>query len=191
VPPPEWRPCGASQSATVPTAERVGPRAIADADRRLQARALTDELDLEPHPEGGWYREIYRSSDRVQTARGARSAITVIYYLLEHNQVSRWHVVEADEIWQFHEGAPLELLAYDAKARALERHVLGSTSNDHERVAVIRKGIWQAARSLEEFSLVGCCVGPGFEFDDFRFVASLPEHQAHFDGVLAPFASLL
>src|SRR5215468_7557350 len=55
-----------------------------------QTRALTDELDLEPHPEGGWYREIYRSSDRVQTARGARSAITAIHYLLERDQISRW-----------------------------------------------------------------------------------------------------
>jgi predicted cupin superfamily sugar epimerase len=156
-----------------------------------QIRPLTDKLDLEPHPEGGWYREIYRSGDRVQTVRGARSAITVIYYLLEHSQVSRWHVVEADEIWHFYEGAPLELLAYDSESRALARCVLGSTSEDHERVAVIRKGMWQAARSLGDFSLVGCSVGPGFEFEDFRLVASLSGHRAHFDGALAPFASLL
>ena len=157
----------------------------------MQTRALTDKLGLEPHPEGGWYREIYRSSDRVQTRRGARSAITSIYYLLERNQTSRWHVVEADEIWHFYEGSPLELLAYEPEARALVRRVLGSTSEDHERMAVIRKGVWQAARSLGEFSLVGCSVGPGFDFEDFRFVASLSEHRAHFDGELAPFASLL
>lgn len=157
----------------------------------MQTRALTDKLDLEPHPEGGWYREIYRSSDRVHTTRGARSAITAIYYLLERNQISRWHVVEADEIWHFYEGSPLELLAYDPEARALVRCVLGSTSEEHERVAVIRKGVWQAARSLGDFSLVGCSVGPGFEFEDFRFVASLSGHRAHFDGELEPFASLL
>jgi len=156
-----------------------------------QTRALTDELDLEPHPEGGWYREIYRSSDRVQTARGARSAMTMCYYLLEQSQVSRWHVVEADEIWHFYEGAPLELFAYDPEARALARHVLGSTSEGHERVAVIRNGIWQAARSLGDFSLVGCSVGPGFEFEDFRFVATLSGHRPHFDGELAPLTSLL
>lgn len=157
----------------------------------MQARALTEKLDLEPHPEGGRYREIYRSSDRVQTTRGARSAITSVYYLLERNQISRWHVVESDEIWHFYEGAPLELLAYEPDARALVRCVLGSTSEDRERVAVIPKGVWQAARSLGEFSLVGCSVGPGFEFEDFRLVASLPGHRAHFDGELAPFASLL
>lgn len=60
---------------------------------------MIDKLDLKPHPEGGSYREIYRSSERVQTVRAARSAITPIYYLLERNQISRWHVVEADEIW--------------------------------------------------------------------------------------------
>jgi len=157
----------------------------------MQTRALIDKLGLEPHPEGGWYREIYRSSDRVQTRRGARSAITAIYYLLERNQASRWHVVEADEIWHFYEGSPLDLLAYEPDARALLRRVLGSTSEGHERIAVIGKGVWQAARSLGEFSLVGCSVGPGFDFEDFRFVASLSEHRAHFDGELAPFASLL
>jgi len=81
--------------------------------------------------------------------------------------------------------------AYDPEARALTRHVLGSTSEDHERVAVIRKGIWQAARSLGDLSLVGCCVAPGFEFEDFRFVASLSGHRVHFDSELAPFTSLL
>lgn len=157
----------------------------------LQARTLIDKLALKPHPEGGSYREIYRSSEDVQTARGTRCAITAIYYLLERNQISRWHVVEADEIWQFYEGSPLELLAYDPEARELVRWVLGNMSDAQERVAVIRKGIWQAARSLGDFSLVGCNVGPGFDFQDFRLVASLAGHLLHFEGKLAPLASLL
>ena len=157
----------------------------------MQARALIDTLDLKPHPEGGSYREIYRSNERVQTARGARCAITAVYYLLKRDQVSRWHVVEADEIWHFYEGSPLELLAYNPETRALVRYVLGSTSDDHMRVAVIRKGIWQAARSLGDFSLGGCDVGPGFDFADFRLVAHLSGHLEHFEGRLAPLASLL
>ena len=157
----------------------------------LQARTLIDKLDLKTHPEGGRYREIYRSSERVQTARGTRCAITAIYYLLERNQVSRWHVVQADEIWQFYEGSPLELLGYDPEARELVRCILGEMRYAQERVAVIRKGIWQAARSLGEFSLVGCNVGPGFDFEDFRLVAALSGHRVHFEGELAPFASLL
>src|SRR5215467_14307678 len=103
----------------------------------MPARTLIDKLDLRPHPEGGRYREIYRSSESVQTVRGTRPAITAIYYLLERGQVSRWHVVEADEIWHFYEGSPLELLAYEPDARALVRRVLGKTKDDHERVAVI------------------------------------------------------
>jgi len=157
----------------------------------MQSRTLVDRLDLKPHREGGWYREIYRSSDRVQTMRGARSAITAIYYLLERDQISRWHIVQSDEVWHFYEGSPLELLGYDPQATTLVRCVLGNTSENHQRVAVIRKGVWQAARSLGDFSLVGCTVGPGFEFEDFQFVASLSGHPAHFDGALAPFASLL
>lgn len=155
------------------------------------ARPLIEQLDLKPHPEGGSYREIYRSSERVQTARGARCAITAIYYLLERDQFSRWHVVEADEIWHFYEGSPLELLAYDPESRALTRCVLGNMRGEQVRVAVVRKGIWQAARSLGDFSLGGCDVGPGFDFEDFRLVASLSGHLEHFEGKLAPLASLL
>ena len=86
---------------------------------------LIAQLALQPHPEGGWYREIYRSPVVVQTARGSRSALTTIYYLLESTQLSRWHVVQADELWHFYAGAPLELLAYTPGTRAFERRILG------------------------------------------------------------------
>lgn len=154
----------------------------------MNARERIAELALLPHPEGGWYREIYRSRDRVQTRRGLRSAITTIYYLLEREQRSRWHVVAADEIWHFYGGAALELLGYDPATGRLERHVLGE---GNETVAVVAAHEWQAARSLGEYSLVGCTVGPGFEFEDFRFVVTLPEHRRHFTGELAPWAHLL
>lgn len=157
----------------------------------MQAREVIDRLSLQPHPEGGWYREIYRSSERVQATRGARSAITLIHYLLEGDQVSRWHVVDSDEIWHFYEGSPLEFFAYDPQLRTLVRHELGNSRDDHERAVAIPKGVWQAARSTGDFSLVGCTVGPGFEFEDFRFVASLGSHRTHFEGALAPLASLL
>jgi predicted cupin superfamily sugar epimerase len=150
------------------------------------ASGLIDKLALQPHPEGGWYREIYRSPTRVETARGSRSAITTIYYLLERHQLSRWHVVQADELWHFYAGAPLELLEYDPTTRTLTRHELSETS-----VGVIPAGVWQAARSLGEYSLVGCTVGPGFEFADFQFTSDLPSHADHFKGDLAAFASLL
>jgi predicted cupin superfamily sugar epimerase len=150
------------------------------------AAELIARLALRPHPEGGWYREIHRSATRVDTARGSRSALTTIYYLLERGQLSRWHVVQADEIWHFYAGQPLELLEYDPAARRLTRHVLDTTS-----VSIIPTRSWQAARSLGAYSLVGCTVGPGFEFADFQFVSDLPSHADHFNGELAPHAGLL
>ena len=159
----------------------------------MSARELVGKLALLPHPEGGWYREIYRARERVQTRRGLRSALTTIYYLLEQQQLSRWHVVESPEIWHFYDGAPLELLEYDPVARRLVRHVLGNVRDGNDTVAVIEAGVWQAARSRGEFSLVGCSVGPGFEFEDFRFVTALAGHEAHFtgEGALTGLADLL
>jgi predicted cupin superfamily sugar epimerase len=153
----------------------------------IRAADLVRTLALQPHPEGGWYREIYRSPSRVETARGSRSALTTIYYLLEQKQLSRWHVVQADEIWHFYAGAPLELVAYAPDTRAVELHRLDSPTS----VSVIPTGVWQAARSLGEYSLVGCTVGPGFEFADFQFVSALPSHADHFRGDLALYSSLL
>jgi predicted cupin superfamily sugar epimerase len=147
-----------------------------------------ERLGLQPHPEGGWYREVHRAAARVETERGGRSALTTIYYLLEQGQLSRWHVVESDEVWHFYSGAPLELLAYEPRSRAFRRTVLGVNG---ESIGVIEAGVWQAARSLGAYSLVGCTVGPGFEFADFRFVSAIVGHAAHFEGELARYAGLL
>jgi predicted cupin superfamily sugar epimerase len=169
----------------------------------MKARDLVEKLALQSHPEGGWYREIYRARGRVQVERGSRSALTTIYYLLEQQQLSRWHVVESDEVWHFHAGAPLELLEYDPATGQLVQHVLGDVRQGNEAVAVIPPGAWQAARSRGDwsrssgdvpsgdYSLVGCTVGPGFEFEDFRFVRALPGHERHFTGALARFVDLL
>jgi uncharacterized protein len=160
------------------------------------ARRLIEQLSLLPHPEGGWYREIYRSTSRIDTPRGSRSALTTIYYLLERNQLSRWHVVASDEVWHHYGGAPLELLAYAPATRRLLRRMLASPGDsggagDAEPVAVIERGTWQAARSLGDYSLLGCTVGPGFEFADFQFVAALADHAAHFTGTMADLKILL
>ena len=157
----------------------------------MNARALIDRLQLKPHPEGGWFREIHRAVERVSTARGSRSALTTIYYLLEREQQSRWHVVRSDEIWHFYAGAPLELIVYDPVERRCTPTALDTPTQGHEPVGIVRAGEWQAARSLGEYSLVGCNVGPGFEFEDFQFVAGLPGHADHFTGELARFRALL
>jgi predicted cupin superfamily sugar epimerase len=157
----------------------------------MKAKDVIQALQLAPHPEGGWYREIHRSTDRVQRGAESRSATTAIYYLLEQQQLSRWHVVDADEIWHFYGGAPLELLAYDPASRQLNRQRLHTVAADARPVGVIAAGVWQAARSLGEYSLVGCTVSPGFEFSGFKFTVDLPEHRSHFVGEMSEYTALL
>ena len=155
------------------------------------AAELIVRLRLEPHPEGGWYREVHRSTELITTARGPRSAITSIYFLLETRQKSRWHVVASDELWHHVGGAPLELITYSPDTRAIHHAVLGSPNDAREPTGVARAGVWQAARSLGAHSLLACDVGPGFDFEDFRFVSGIAGPEAHFTGALADFADLL
>jgi hypothetical protein len=154
-------------------------------------KRIVDELALEPHPEGGWYREVYRSPTRVETARGPRSALTTIYYLLQAGQLSRWHVIDADEVWHFYGGAPLELLTYAPLESRLQAHRLGPSAAGGEPVCVVPAGVWQAARCHENYSLVGCSVGPGFEYSGFALVASMPELSHHFRETLQTYRDLL
>jgi predicted cupin superfamily sugar epimerase len=131
-------------------------------------------LDLRPHPEGGHYREIFRSVATVkpQDDRDVRSALTTIYFLLTAGAVSRWHQVRSDEVWHLYEGGPLELLDLDLTTRRLDTYRLGGVSTTDARpVRVIEAGHWQAARSLGPYALMGCTVGPGFDFSDFRLMA--------------------
>jgi uncharacterized protein len=143
-----------------------------------RARELVRELTLARHPEGGWYREVHRSGERVRRVGddAVRSALTTIYFLLEAGDVSRWHrVAGGDEAWHFYEGAPLELLAFAPDGTRATRLRLADDAAC--RVQVIPAGWWQAARPTGEFALVGCSVGPGFEFADFTLLRDLPDAQ--------------
>lgn len=137
-----------------------------------RAAHLIDALGLEPHPEGGHYRQTYRSSSMVQPAddRPSRAALTTIYFLLTAGDISRWHRVRSDEIWHFYEGAPLEILIADAAFRRIERRRLGLFGLETEPVRVVAADEWQAASSTGAFTLVGCTVGPGFEFANFSML---------------------
>jgi len=139
-----------------------------------RAAELIALLDLQPHPEGGFYKEIFRSSQRVMPGdeRGARAALTTIYFLLVRGAVSRWHQVDSDEVWHLYEGGPLELLELTTSGDTLVRHTLGLLgTGDATPVRTIAAGAWQAARPLADYVLVGCTVGPGFDFADFRLLA--------------------
>ena len=140
-----------------------------------RAAALIASLDLKPHPEGGFYREIFRSSSHVTPAdgRGTRAALTTIYFLLPAGTNSRWHRVTSDEVWHLYEGGPLELLELDAHGDSPRQHVLAALADgmDAAPVRTIPAGHWQAARPLGDYALVGCTVGPGFDFADFTMLA--------------------
>jgi len=133
---------------------------------------LVQLLGLAPHPEGGWYREVFRSAERVTRADGAaRDALTTIQFLLVAGTHSRWHRVAADEVWHHYEGAPLELLCIDPTLTRTSVVRLGPVDDVTRPVHTVPAGWWQAARTTGEYTLVGCTVGPGFEFADFRMLA--------------------
>lgn len=138
----------------------------------MTAAEIVALLDLQPHPEGGWFRETFRDEAEV---RPGRAASTAIHYLLETGQRSHWHrVTDAAEIWTFNAGDPLELLIAASGADEPERHVLGADLKaGHRPHAVVPAGAWQAARPLGAWTLVTCTVAPGFVFD--RFEMAPPE----------------
>lgn len=162
----------------------------------LSVDALIHRFRLEPHPEGGWYRELHRSPELVTRRDGQRrSGLTTILFLLPQGEISRWHRVgHADESWHHAGGDPLELLSLPPQGGQLRRQCLSaltaqapsSPAVEAMPLAVVPAGWWQAARSLGAWSLVSCCVGPGFDFADFTLLRDLPAVQ-HPAGALADF----
>ncbi len=134
---------------------------------------LIRTLALTPHPEGGYYREIWRGGLGVEPSdgRGGRAALTSIYFLLPAGAISRWHRVRSDEVWHHYEGAPLELLIVPPDELRLDRLRLGPLGPEQAPVRCVPASWWQAARSLGAYTLVGCTVGPGFDFGDFELLA--------------------
>jgi uncharacterized protein len=130
----------------------------------LSAEAVKALLGLQPHPEYGHYRETFRDA---LTLGNGRAASTAIYFLLCHGERSRWHRVDAAEVWHWYAGAPLLLrVAAPGEARTLR---LGADLAAGERPqAVVPAGAWQRAESRGAWTLVGCTVAPGFEFVGFE-----------------------
>lgn len=130
------------------------------------AQEIIDTLGMARHPEGGWYVQTFEDVP----GPDGRARSTAIYYLLEAGDRSHWHRVDAVEIWHWHAGAALELgIADDARVR---RHVLGADLLAGERPqVVVPQGAWQSARSLGNWTLVGCTVAPGFRFEGFEMAA--------------------
>ncbi len=150
-----------------------------------------EHLQLQPHIEGGAFRETYRSSWILHKStlppgmKGNRNAATCIYFLLEKGGFSALHRIAADEIWHFYDGVTLSIYEIDPQGR-LTVHKLGRNVHQGEQLQlVIAAGSWFGARVDEEdgFSLVGCTVAPGFDFEDFELAqrrqlqAKYPQHK--------------
>ena len=127
-------------------------------------------LELEPHPEGGWYRRTWAATFPVETPGGTRPAATIIYFLLPPGEASAWHVVSSDELWLWHGPDALELQLGGGGDEPVpaETHVLGPNESSGERAQVlVPAGIWQRTLPSVGETLVSCVVSPGFSFDDF------------------------
>ena len=134
------------------------------------------ELDLQPHPEGGYFRETYRSGETIsrhalpERFNGDRVFSTCIYYLLKESQYSAFHTIQQDEIWHFYEGAPLTLHILNPN-NSHRTITLGRDPETGESLqAIVKAGSWFAAavKNTDSYSLAGCTVAPGFDFADFK-----------------------
>lgn len=144
------------------------------------------KLNLAPHPEGGWYRETYRSAEKVRTLKEEdRSGATAIYFLLEGKQISALHRIAADELWHFHEGGPLILAMLSPEGKVSEIRLGKNPEKGEVWQAVVPAGFWFGAYlpDPDSFALVACTVAPGFEFRDLEFagrealIQQFPEHR--------------
>lgn len=135
-----------------------------------------EKLNLEKHPEGGWYNEVYRSEDVVPESglpegfNGERNFSTSIYFLLEGNDFSAFHRIKSDEICHYYAGtSAIEIISIELGT--FRKQLLGSNLENDERLQVVApKNTWFAARlqNQEGYALAGCTVSPGFHFDDFE-----------------------
>ena len=147
-----------------------------------QLEFLISKLQLIPHPEGGFYREIFRSEETVQD--GERNLMTSIYFLLTSENISRFHRIKSDELWFHHAGSPLIVHILDAAG--YHQHLVGDQlENGMEPQFLVPKNTVFGSTVLEKnsYSLVSCVVAPGFDFADFemakrdRLIEGFPKHK--------------
>ncbi len=149
------------------------------------------KLHLIEHPEGGYYREIYRAGELIPKRalpsryNGPRAFSTSIFFLLKSGQVSHFHRLKSDEVWHFYDGSPLLIHVFEENGK-YRRFRLGRNPEAGETLqAVLRRGAWFGAEVLRprSFALCGCTVAPGFDFADFEFgrreklLALVPRHR--------------
>jgi hypothetical protein len=157
-----------------------------------EAAAIISQLQLLPHPEGGWFREMYRSEDVLEPGslpdryKAPHCYSTSIYFLLESADFSAFHRITSDETWHFYLGSPVVIYCIHPDGKTSEVVMGNDLSTGHCLQFTIPRNCWFAARNQENdaFSLVGCTVAPGFEFSDFELarrnslIDLFPQHAA-------------
>jgi predicted cupin superfamily sugar epimerase len=134
----------------------------------MKKQDLIEKYNMIAHPEGGYYAETYRSDISINTDKGPRSASTAIMFMITKDSISHLHRLSSDEGWHFHLGSPLKLIEITPKGELIES-IMGSSINEgHKLQHFVPARNWFASTSLGDFSLVGCTVSPGFDFQDFE-----------------------
>ena len=129
-----------------------------------EAAALIEALGLAPHPEGGWYRETWRAA----AAPGGRASGTAIHFLLEARQRSHWHRVDADELWLWHAGSPLDVFVEQGNGAVRKFGLGGDVVAGYQPQCLVPASRWQSTEARVGWALVSCVVVPGFEFAGFE-----------------------
>jgi len=149
---------------------------------------LIESLQLRPHPEGGFFSETFRSNIVLQGLAhgGPRAASTAIYFLLPAGDFSAFHRVKSDEVWHHYDGDPVELHTITEQGEYLVQMLGAAISEGQRPQLVVSAGTWQAARATgDRYSLCGCTVAPGFEYEDFEMPSCdelsrlFPQHAVH------------
>lgn len=151
-----------------------------------RAKDLIQLLDLKEHPEGGFYREMFRSK---KTVNGSNSALTSIYFLITANTVSHFHRIQSDEAWYFHEGDPLEIHSIHENGEHTIQQLGGISSHCSPFHIVEGNTIFGsklANNSVDSYALVSCAVAPGFEFETFELFKreELLQHYPNHSGII-------
>jgi len=145
-----------------------------------RSKELIKLFQLSKHPEGGYFREVYRSDKigKIDTYGNKRNWMTGIYFLLTENDISRFHRIKHDEIWHFYEGAPVTLTEIHPDSLDINTVTIGQPGPLLTYTHCVKGNVWQSAYSHGPYSLIGCTVGPGFEFEDFEMMNQCKEAKA-------------
>ena len=155
------------------------------------AEKIIDRLNLQPHPEGGYFKEVYRSSDIIEADalpeafKTERNYSTSIYFLLTSDNFSAFHKINQEEVWHFYDGSPLLLYTISPSGELTEIKIGRDLENGEVPQYVVPRNYWFAAKSIQQnaFSFVGCTVAPGFDFSDFTLakqeflIKKYPQHK--------------